>query len=555
MKVTAFGVIQEPPAPVGAIVTANKKDASVNGMSIVEINYNGKKIAAVSMANGAKGSGVSILLPDTEALTPDMIAKMPDTWQAKVVGHGKINHGMPKDAMVLEFTAPWEKTTKGRAAQQGDTVLSFKIQGANSLNPGKAKVIASLNQGDDVFLDMVVEAKKDAEQIFMVLNNEKAGFIAANAASEEDYNLLMTILKDGAKLEGKAFGQTAASYQVKVLISAQVASAAAATAAKAVNAAEKKRIVSEGIASEDVLAQIEDYCLDCGMTPKQVGNIFATYKMYPAEAQAYMIAQPKTLYKDVHGYMEEAVCSVLAHEPVVFSGEAGSGKNCAVETLAWIFQRPLLDVSINAQTDKYDLMGSKTIDVEETDSGVPIQKVTFQVEHLGRAMEWGAFFNTDELNFADQGVTGIMHAVADTRRALDIPGYRKIVADVNFQLIATMNVDYAGTHELNAALDSRYDEIVFEMPESIMDILERTCPFASKRDMQTCDKIYKKVLAANADNTMCMQISARNFIKALNKVNQGLSLRRALRMNLTNKLRDGDYKKAMDELIEMNCPK
>lgn len=555
MKVTAFDIRSGSVAPVGAIVEINVETSTV-GKPIAAVTYNGNKIGAITMTNGAKGSGVQILLPDTEAFTPDMISKMPSSWKAKVVGQGKINHGMPKDAIVLEFTAPWEKTVNGRVApQQGDTVLSFKIQGANSLNPGKAKVIAALNQGDDVFLDMNIEAKKDAEQVFMMLNGEKAGFIAANAASEEDYNLLMAILKDGAKLEGKAFGQTAASYQVKVLISAQVAANAAATAAKAINAAEKQRIVNAGIASEDLLSQIEDYCLDCGLTSKQVGNIFATFKAYPVDAQAYMISMPKTLYKDVHGYMEEAVCSVLAHEPVVFSGEAGSGKNCAVETLAWIFQRPLLDVSINAQTDKYDLMGSKTIDVEETDSGVPVQKVTFQVEHLGRAMEWGAFFNTDELNFADQGVTGIMHAVADTRRALDIPGYRKIVADVNFQLIATMNVDYAGTHELNAALDSRYDEIVFEMPESIMDILERTCPFASKRDMQVCDKIYKKVLAANADNTMCMQISARNFIKALNKVNHGLSLKRALRMNLTNKLRDGDYKKAMDELIEMSCPK
>jgi midasin (ATPase involved in ribosome maturation) len=169
-------------------------------------------------------------------------------------------------------------------------------------------------------------------------------------------------------------------------------------------------------------------------------------------------------------------------------------------------------------------------------------------------MEWGAMFNTDELNFADQGVTGILHAVADTRRALDIPGYRKIVAAPNFQLLATMNVDYAGTHQLNEALDSRYSEIVFDMPESIKDILERACPDAQKKDIEICDKIYKKILIANKENTMCMQVSARNFISALNKVAKGLSLKRALTMNLANKLRDNDYKKAMKEMLDMNCP-
>ena len=97
-------------------------------------------------------------------------------------------------------------------------------------------------------------------------------------------------------------------------------------------------------------------------------------------------------------------------------------------------------------------------------------------------------------------------------------------------------------------------EIVFMLPDSILDILERACPDAEKKDMQICDKIYKKILLANADNTMCMQVSARNFINALEIAEMGLPLREALDMTLANKVRDADYKKAMEELTEMNCP-
>ena len=542
-----------PMPPIGETVVVTKA-ASATGGEVAKVEYNGESIGAISIANGNR-NGVKILLPNTTALSRDDMAKMPATWTAKVVDKGTINHGQPKDAIAIEYVAPWNKTSGNRAPQQGDVTLTFKVQGATSQNPGKAKVIAALNQGDDAFLSMSIETKNGEEQVVMSLNGDKAGFIApASAANESDYTMLLELLNSGVALEGKAFGQTATSYQVKILVSGKAAAQAAANAAKAANNSEKQRIVDEQICSQDLLERIETYCLDCGLTSKQVGKIFATYKKYPDAVQFRIVTQPQTMYKDTHGYIEEAVCSILAGQALVFSGEAGSGKNCAMETLAWIFQRPLYDFSINNQTDKYDLQGSKTIEAEETDAGNVIQKVSYQPELLLEALEVGGFYNTDELNFADAGITGILHSIADGRRYSEVAGYRRVVADPNFQLLATMNIAYAGTNELNAALDSRYDEIVFEMPDSIADILETACPYASKRDISTCDKIYKKILAANRDATLDMQVSSRNFIKALAKVEQGLSLKRALNMNLTNKLRDADYKKAMSELIEMNCP-
>lgn len=555
-KYTVFNVRTGSTASVGETVTMLVKTSGANTIIMECQNSKGDSLGAVSMVAGNK-NGVQLLLPGTAALSKDDLNKLSVGWTttARVVDNGTIFHGQPKDAIAVEFALPWDKTTTNRAPQQGDVVLTFKVQGATSQNPGKAKVIAALNQGDDAYLNMSVETKNNEPQVVMNLKGERAGFIvAASATNESDYAMLLELLNSGVELEGKAFGQAATSYQVKIMVSGKAAAQAAANAAKAVNNAAKQRIIDEQICSIDLLERVETYCLDCGLTSKQVGNIFATYKKYPDKVQFRIVNQPDTLYQDTHGYIEEAVCSILAGQALLLSGEAGSGKNCAVETLAWIFQRPLYDFSINNQTDKYDLQGSKTIEAEETDAGNVIQKVTFQPELLLEAMEIGGFYNTDELNFADAGITGILHSIADGRRYSEVAGYRRVVADENFQLLATMNNGYAGTNELNQALDSRYDEIEFEMPESILCILETACPFASKKDMGICDKVYKKILAANHDATLDMQVSSRNFIKALLKVQQGLSLKRALNMNLTNKLRDADYKKAMRELIEMNCP-
>jgi midasin (ATPase involved in ribosome maturation) len=247
---------------------------------------------------------------------------------------------------------------------------------------------------------------------------------------------------------------------------------------------------------------------------------------------------------------------VLAGKALLLIGDAGSGKNCLLETLAWIFQRPYFDMSINAQTDKYDLQGSQTIEARETDNGNVVQKVVFTPEILIVAMETGAICNIADINFADPGVACLLHSIIDNRRAISVAGYRRVVADEYFLLTATMNQGYAGTREMSPALKSRPVAIKCKMPESIENILMEACKYATKKDISTCNKIYKKILAASSDTavTIDVQVSSRDFIGALELVDTGLSLFEALEMTIIDKVEDDDYCKAIHELIQMNCP-
>ena len=49
----------------------------------------------------------------------------------------------------------------------------------------------------------------------------------------------------------------------------------------------------------------------------------------------------------------------------------------------------------------------------------------------------------------------MLHAALDFRRVIDVPGYERIALDDAARFIGTMNYGYAGTRELNEALDLR----------------------------------------------------------------------------------------------------
>lgn len=165
------------------------------------------------------------------------------------------------------------------------------------------------------------------------------------------------------------------------------------------------------------LAEINDYCLSCGLTAEMVEAIRATYQAYPAEAQPYMVSNPKYLYKDEHDYIKQAVACILYGKPLLLSGDVGSGKKCLIETLAWIFQRPLFSVVIDEYTSAYEMTLHSEI-------------------ALTRAMELGAFFCTKELNQDETGVSEVLRRAAS--RHLHVSKFCDVVADKNFQLLATM---------------------------------------------------------------------------------------------------------------------
>ena len=199
------------------------------------------------------------------------------------------------------------------------------------------------------------------------------------------------------------------------------------------------------------------------------------------------------------------------------------------------------------------MIGSKTIDSEvETESGTAVNKIKFSKEVLIEAMEVGGIINIDEINFADPGVTGLLHSIGDDRRSIEVPGYKYVTADNNFSIMATMNLDYQGTQELNEALADRFVDIKFANNDSIYDILKDACIGVKKSDLTKADKVYKEMVnkIRNMDEGIGSEcITIRGFIQGLN-MSKVIGLRKALTITVADKIRDEEYRNNVKDIID-----
>lgn len=60
------------------------------------------------------------------------------------------------------------------------------------------------------------------------------------------------------------------------------------------------------------------------------------------------------------GLLERAVAALLEGENLLLCGDKATGKNVLAENLAWIFGRPLYNISFHVNTDSNSLIGTDT---------------------------------------------------------------------------------------------------------------------------------------------------------------------------------------------------
>ena len=151
--------------------------------------------------------------------------------------------------------------------------------------------------------------------------------------------------------------------------------------------------------------------------------------------------------------LQMAVAGILAGENILLCGPKATGKNILAENLAWIFGRPVYNVSFHVNTDSSTLIGTDTFRDNE---------VTLRKGPVYQCAAYGGFGILDEINMAKNDAVAVLHATLDYRRIIDVPGYEKIDLHPATRFIGTMNYGYAGTKELNEALVSRF--LVIYMP-------------------------------------------------------------------------------------------
>jgi len=476
---------------------------------------------------------------------------------------GIVSDSLPSNRYVIEVDMKQFKKTHAPAPSGTSLKLELKVSGSVREYQAKSAVIKAFKAGRTVYVDLKKGESSDngIEITFPEMledrkgNPAKAGVIRTD--SNEELTQLKEILDAGVSLKGAVVSSEDSSYVIEVKVDNEITTAIESGAPIPDVENIKERLVSEGITSDVIVDDVVSYLQKNGVPVSTIMKVLNSYKKYDEDAAAYIPKKPSTEFVDEGRFVNRSVSYVLAGptNPVRFTGEAGTGKNLLITTLAWIFQRPLFEKAVNAEIDKFDLLGSKTTDIKLDDKGNQQTSIVFEAETFIKAMEVGGFCNLDEINTGNPGVLTLIHPVIDGRSYIDVPGYGRVRADENFGIFSTMNVGYAGTQQLNKATRDRFTTLVFEPNKSIRSILESHSDTrdASVQNMEIADKLYRGMHQMVEDQELdddCLTV--RGFIKAV-KFSELLGIREALIDNVANNIDEPEYRQQVIDYIDTVC--
>lgn len=269
---------------------------------------------------------------------------------------------------------------------------------------------------------------------------------------------------------------------------------------------------------------------------------------YPVEEEArHRVVRPQIPFFGKEP-LEMAIAALLQGENLLLTGAKATGKNVLAENLAYLFGRPVYNVSFHVNTNSGDLIGTDTF----VDNQVQLRKGS-----IYQCASCGGFGILDEINMAKNDAVSVLHATLDYRRSIDVPGYDKIDLHPAARFIGTMNYGYAGTKELNEALVSRF--LVIDMPdqnEETLDlILSATFPGLKEEAKKQFMGLFLdlQLKAANSEiSTKALDL--RGLIGAIHTVECGLTPALAVRMGIVNKCFDVFEKEIVEDVVMTRIP-
>lgn len=465
-----------------------------------------------------------------------------DTIEGEIMSHTKVSfkNGVNRTALVVEVLINSKKISKLKTNVGGNSVKYVaRVKGSTRAYPGKMNIMKVM---EDTSKPTFVTLKKEAENLIVYYDGKPAGVVDERESQDTtDFNILIDVLAVLGQVTAKVTSLKATVYSVEFEVEADTLKEAKEGKKVVLFDDFKNDIVSKGICTADELQEVEDYLVKNGLPRKQIIEVFKSYKLYDEERTARIPQKPQTLFNDYFGAVRKNVVYINKGKHLRFIGEKGTGKNNLITTLAWVFKRPLYELSLNSQFDKTDLLGTKTIKHEVDEEGKEVMIIGFDKEAFVEAMEVGGFVNLDEVNTADPSVLVQLHSVADRRRSIQVAGYGRVVADDNFSIILTMNKEYQGTVSLNEATRDRFTPIKFPSNNSIEALLQAKYPMADGDYIRYCDQLYKGILGLVKDGELSMDcVTVRGFEDAM-EVAEDLGLKESLIDNVANRIDDEDY--------------
>ena len=285
-----------------------------------------------------------------------------------------------------------------------------------------------------------------------------------------------------------------------------------------------------------------------GVSEALIADVERFSNQYPVEDSVKnRLAEPPIPFYG-REVLEMAAAALLQGENLLLTGAKATGKNVLAENLAFIFGRPVYNVSFHVNTSSAELIGTDTFRNNE---------VELRKGSIYQCAQYGGFGILDEINMARNDAVSVLHATLDYRRSIDVPGYDKIDLHPAARFIGTMNYGYAGTKELNEALVSRF--LVIDMPpqneETLGYILEQIFPDMKRRAKEQWMGIFLdlQIKAENAEiSTKALDL--RGLMAAARTVRQGLSPALALQMGIVNKCFDMFEKEIVRDVVVTRIP-
>ena len=291
-----------------------------------------------------------------------------------------------------------------------------------------------------------------------------------------------------------------------------------------------------------------DFLREQAVSEDLIKEILEFRKEYTVAADAVGRVQQPAIHFYGKETLEMAMAALLQGENLLLTGPKATGKNILAENLAYIFGRPIYNVSFHVNTNSGDLIGTDTFE----DNQVKLRKGS-----IYRCAQHGGFGILDEINMAKNDAVSVLHATLDYRRSIDVPGYDKIDLHPAARFIGTMNYGYAGTRELNEALVSRF--MVIDMPpqneETLGFIFRKMFPEAKEKAVEQFIGVFMDLQKKSVNSEISTKaLDLRGLLAAMKIVRAGLSPLAAVQMGVVNKTFDIFEKEIVDDVVRTRIP-
>lgn len=292
-----------------------------------------------------------------------------------------------------------------------------------------------------------------------------------------------------------------------------------------------------------------DFLREQAVSEDLIKEILEFRKEYTVAADAVGRVQQPAIHFYGKETLEMAMAALLQGENLLLTGPKATGKNILAENLAYIFGRPIYNVSFHVNTNSGDLIGTDTFE----DNQVKLRKGS-----IYRCAQHGGFGILDEINMAKNDAVSVLHATLDYRRSIDVPGYDKIDLHPAARFIGTMNYGYAGTRELNEALVSRF--MVIDMPsqneETLGFIFREMFPDAKKAAVDQFIGLFLDLQLKTANSEISTKsLDLRGLLGAVKIIKTGLSPWQAVQMGIVNKTFDIFEKEIVEDVVNTRIPR